>query len=226
MGIANIEAVFLAVDPALHTSGAAILLPDTGNINESYPFKGDYSLYEFGKVLTQGERERYVETLIELAGDLNLPPVIVAETWAPPVDRRIRLPNGEVAYARDPKWTYDTILGIGEGWGRWSAEIEAANEFLREEDQTEIFLARVLPNDWRDKIFGPHRAKDTETLKASACAYFEGVFGYAVSDDIAEAGLIGLYGLNDASVVEHVTTWHADRLAKAAKKKNAKKRKK
>lgn len=223
MGITSIEAAFLAIDPALHTSGAAILLPDTGTINESYPFKGDYSLYEFGKVLSQSERERYVEALLDSADELDLPPIIVAETWAPPVDRKIRLPGGETAYARDPKWTYDTILGIGEGWGRWSAEIEAANEFLREEKRSEILLVRVLPNDWRDRVFGTHRARDTDSLKAAACQFFQGVFGYAVSDDIAEAGLIGIYALNEPSIVRYVEQWHAERAKPAAKSKRKKK---
>ena len=200
------EAVFLAIDPALHTSGAAILAPDYGGMDsdQQHAFNGDYTLYEFGKVVSQSERNRYIETLIELSEEMRLPAVVIAEIWDGPRDRKIRLPGGELAYARDPKWTYTTILGIGEGWGRWSAEIEAANEFLQSEGRAPIILERVLPNDWRDALFGLQRAKDTETLKATACRYFEGVFGYAASDDIAEAGCIGLYGLTAPAIVEKI----------------------
>jgi hypothetical protein len=209
------EAVFLAIDPALHTSGAAILAPDYGGMDadQQHAFNGDYTLYEFGKVVSQSERNRYVETLIELSEELSLPAVVIAETWDGPRDRKIRLPGGELAFARDPKWTYTTILGIGEGWGRWSAEIEAANEFLDGEGRASILVERVLPNDWRDALFGLQRAKDTETLKATACRYFEGVFGYAASDDIAEAGCIGLYGITAPAIADKVMALNAQRAA-------------
>jgi hypothetical protein len=210
MPLTSIEVVLLAIDPALHTSGAAILIPDYGPMDDPHPFKGDYILYEFGKVVSQSERERYVESLLQTASEYELPAVVVAEIWDGP-------------RGHDQKWTYETVLGIGEGWGRWSAEIEAANEYLREEGLPEVALERVLPNDWRDALFGRNRPKDTETLKATACRFFEGVFGYKASADISEAGCIGLYGLTAPAVAERAT--EQLRLTSAVKKPKKRRRK-
>lgn len=220
MGITNVEAVFLSIDPALHTSGATILIPDYGNPTlgeEPHPFRGDYVLYEFGKVISQGERARFVESLLEMSDELSesqekyIPPVVVAEEWDGPRDRRIRLAGGEMGWARDPKWTYTTIMAIGEGWGRWSAEIEAANEFRREEKLgPDIILHRVRPNDWRDRVFGNNRAVDSASLKTAAVRLFSGVFGFDASHDIAEAGCIGLYGLSSREIETAIEKWQSD----------------
>lgn len=242
MGFSTIEAVVLGIDPAKHTSGAAILVPDYGNgmVGEDpHPFRGDYCLYEFGKVTSQSERERYVTTLLDLSEELSeehgkiLPPVIIAEEWDGPRDRKIRLPGGESGWARDPRWTYQTIMGIGEGWGRWSAEIEVANEVRRDEKiSPDILLFRTLPNDWRDAIFGENRAKDTDNLKATAVRFFKGVFGFDVSDDVAEAGCIGLHGLRNPLVAVAVEEWREkmrsllafEKAVERAKKRKKKKR--
>lgn len=205
--IEPIEAVFLGLDPALHTSGAAILIPDYGE-TEDRPFNGEYVLHEFGKVVSQSERERYIQSLIEMAEELELPAVVNAEIWDGPRSKKTRLPNGSFGIVMDQKWTYTTILGIGEGWGRWSAEIESANEYLQSQKLPSIILNRTLPNDWRDMLFGTRRAKDTETLKATAQRYFHGVFGYPASNDIAEAGCIALAGTLDEAVAGAVAEWH------------------
>lgn len=216
MGICNFEAVVLSIDPALHKSGATILIPDYGNPNfeDPHPFRGDYCMYEFGKVTSQSERERFVTSLLEMSDELSesqkkyIPPVVVAEEWDGPRDRRIHLAGGEMGWARDPKWTYTTIMGIGEGWGRWSAEIETANEYRREEKLgPDILLHRVLPNDWRNNVFGENRAQDTASLKASAIRLFNGVFGFEVGDDIAEAGCIGLYALREPLIADLIRQW-------------------
>jgi hypothetical protein len=218
--IEPIEAVFLGIDPALHTSGAALLVPDYGE-TEDQPFRGEYVLQEFGKVVSQSERERYITSLLDTAEEFNLPAVINAEIWDGPRSRKTRLPHGGFALVHDQKWTYTTILGIGEGWGRWSAEIENANEHLESRRLRPIILNRVLPNDWRDALFGTRRAKDTETLKATACRYFQGVFGYPVSDDIAEAGCIALAGTRNNEIAASVAEWHAKRSKKTRKPKSA-----
>jgi hypothetical protein len=217
MGLSNFEAIVLAIDPALHTSGAVILAPDYGNPvlgEETHPFRGDYYLAEYGKVTTQAERERFVQTMLDLSEELSeehdiiLPPIVVAEEWDGPRDRRIRLPGGEIGWARDPRWTYRTIMGIGEGWGRWSAEIEVANEVrLEEKISPEIILVRKTPNIWRDAVFGENRPKDTDSLKAAAVRFFKGVFGFDVSEDVAEAGCIGVCGLIDPEIAAFVGTW-------------------
>lgn len=219
-----IEAVILGLDPAKHRSGACILMPDYGPMDGSpQPFSGQYVLHEFGKVVSQAERERIMESFIDLALEMHLPPVVMAEEWDPPHDRRVRLPNGEIVYARDPKWTYETILGIGEGWGRWSAEIECVNEMLIEEDNMPpVLLQRVTPNDWRDEMFGPRRPRETEPLKITAQRYFKGVFGYDVSDDIAEAGCISLFATTAPAVASAVVGWRESlQKPKARKKRRA-----
>lgn len=219
-----IEAVFLGIDPALHKSGAGTLCPDYGDglKGEEHPFEGNYVLNEFGKVLTQKERERFVDSLVEIALELKLAPVVVAETWDPPRDKKVRLVEGGFAYTKDQKWTYPTILGIGEGWGRWSAEIENADAYLREEHGLPgVIVLRATPNTWRDALFGPKRPRDTEALKIYACNYFEGVFGYAASSDISEAGCIALYGTKAPEVEELVAAWHAQRTSSRGKRKRA-----
>lgn len=211
------EAVVLGIDPALHTSGAVILIPDYGNPmagEEPHEFRGVYCLHEYGKVTSQAERERFVTSMLEISDELSeeqgkdIPPVVAAEEWDGPRDRRIRMSNGEIGWARDPKWTYTTIMGIGEGWGRWSAEIEVANEVRREEQiSPDIILERLLPNIWRDIIFGENRPKDTDSLKAAAVRFFEGVFGFRVSEDIAEAGCIALAALSKKEIGKLVAEW-------------------
>lgn len=204
----QVEAVILGLDPAKHTSGAGLLVPDYGGMNEEpHPFRGEYVLQEFGKVVSQAERERYIESLLDTALELKLPPVVAAEAWDPPRHRRVRLPGGEITFALDQKWTYETILGIGEGWGRWSAEIEAANEYLAEEKLPAIIVVRFTPNEWRDALFGTRRAKDSEALKATAERYFETVFGYRASSDISEAGCIALCASTSSAVADTVAAW-------------------
>ncbi len=215
MSDAPIEAVLLAIDPAKHTSGAIILAPDYGGDTlageaDGHPFEGGYVLHEYGKVTSQAERERFLESFLDTAMELELPLVVVAEEWDPPVNRKLRLPGNQSGLLMDPKWTYSTVLGIGEGWGRWAAEIESASEFLVEEEKLPaISVVRRTPNEWRDALFGPRRPKDGPALKETACRYFEGVFGFAASHDISEAGCIGLWGTTAPDVRAAVEAWVA-----------------
>jgi hypothetical protein len=215
-----IEAVFLGLDPALHKSGAGLLCPDYGGLNEKpHAFQGQYALEEFGKVLSQNERCRFVETAAERAIELGLPFVVLAETWDPPRDKKVPLVGGGFAYVKDQKWTYETILGVGEGWGRWSAELENTAEWLRDEGHPEMIVERVTPNVWRDALFGRKRPHDSEALKQYACRYFEGVFGYKASADISEAGCIALYATTSDVVRSRVEVWHKNKTTLRKKKK-------
>jgi hypothetical protein len=198
-----INAVFLGIDPAKHTSGAVLLEPVYGE--QSKLLEG-YAAVEFGKVISQEERERFIESLIDTALENDLTPILVAEEWDPPRDRRIRTPQGWV-YVRDQKWTYETILGIGEGWGRWTAAIEHGNAALADEKLPPLPVLRVRPNAWRDALFGARRARHTDELKAAAERYYEMVFGYAASSDIAEGGCIALYGTTAVEAAEADAAW-------------------
>ena len=226
---APIEAVILGLDPAKHTSGAALLIPDYGNTlvgEDEHPFDGQYALVEFGKVETQSERERFVQSGLENAEELYLPLVVVAEEWDPPRTRKVRLPGNQFGIVVDPKWNYKTILGMGEGWGLWSAELQIANGVLAEEKKFPPFpVERVTPNEWRDDLWGPRRAKTSEAVNEQAQRYFEGVFGYPACADIATAGCIALWGTTSSRVAEAVQNWRAERQKRVGGSKNQQKAK-
>jgi hypothetical protein len=208
-----VEAVLLALDPAKHTSGAVILVPDYGNGmlgEDEHPFEGNYVLSEYGKVVSQSERGRFVESALDTAMEFDLPLIVVAEEWDPPRLKRLRLPGDQSGLLMDPKWTYTTVLGIGEGWGRWTAEIETASEYLVEEEKLPpIPVIRATPNTWRDALFGARRPKDSVSLKETARRYFEGVFGFAASHDISEAGCLSLWGTTAEEVAAAAAAWVA-----------------
>jgi hypothetical protein len=216
-----IEAAFLVLDPAKHTSGAVVLLPDYGNEmagEDPHPFEGQYALDEFGKVETQEERERFVQAWIDIGTEMELPLVVVAEVWDPPRCRRLRLPGGQSGFLMDPKWTYQTVLGIGEGWGLWQAELLAAEASLVEDGIAAPPVVRVTPNDWRDELWGKQRAKTTEALKTQAVRYFEGVFGYAVGHDIAEAGCMSLWATTSDRVADVIASGKRSKKSKKGRK--------
>lgn len=213
-----IEAIFLGIDAAKHTSGAALLLPDYGGMDEEdeHPFEGNYYLAEFGKVESQSERNRFVDSLVEHALDLELPAVVVAEAWDPPRHKKRRLAEGGWGVVLDQKWTPKTVFGMGEGWGRWMAEIETANEYLQEEGGEGIILMTRKPNEWRPGIFPAPLPKRSEDLKAMAMNFFEAAFGYKASSDISEAACLALYGAHSQEI--------ADTLKQRQKKRGKKKR--
>lgn len=225
MPAAPIEAVILGLDPAKHTSGAALLIPDYGNTmvgEDEHLFDGSYALSEFGKVTSQSERERFVESGLEESEDLGLPLIVVAEEWDPPRTRKVRLPGkNQFAFVMDPKWTYKTVLGIGEGWGLWSAELLAAGASLVEENLPPVPVERVTPNEWRDDLWGPRRAKASEAVNEQAKRYFEGVFGYKVCADIAAAGCIALWGTTSLRVEAAVRDWEKSRDQQKSARKRA-----
>lgn len=179
-----VEAVFLGIDVAKKCSGAVILTPDYGPDGDQ-PFSGRYALGDTGEVKNQDERIEWVEKLLQEADTFGLVPVVVAETWDPPLTRKVRTPDGSFWIAMDQKWTFDTILGMGEGWGMWMAEILAADVPV---------IHRVTPNVWRDALFGTRREKSTEACKVLAKRAFEGLFGFSASADIAEGAMLAIYG--------------------------------
>jgi hypothetical protein len=215
-----LNAVFLGIDPAKHTSGAVLLEPVYG---EKSKLLEGYAAAEFGKVVSQDERERFIESLIDTALESDLTPILIAEEWDPPRDRRIRTAQGW-AYVRDQKWTYETILGIGEGWGKWTAAIEHGNAILADEKLPPLPILRVLPNVWRDALFGARRARHTDELKAAAERYYEMVFGYAASSDIAEGGCIALYGTTAPEAAVADAVWQKAKQELRARRKRVGKR--
>lgn len=163
MDFSPAAAVILALDPAKGPSGAALLRPNGAKV----------ALAAYAVLRKQSERDSFVAGAVELGKACRLPLVCVAETWDPP-------------RGRDQRWTYPTILGIGEGWGLWAAELERHG--VRG-------VVRVTPNVWRNGLFGKRRPKDSDSLEEMAKLHVLGTFGFRPSDhNVSDAVCIGLWG--------------------------------
>lgn len=176
------EAVLLALDPAKGKSGAAILRPDGQRTR----------IVASGVVSLQAERETFVASAKELAALTQLPLIVVAEKWDPP--------RGSGPTRIDKRWNFPTILGIGEGWGRWTAEFER-------HDVSEKDVIRVTPNTWRDALFGKKREQESLRLKDVAIQYVERRTQQKMPADAAEAACMGFWGLHSPDVHRRVEAW-------------------
>jgi hypothetical protein len=176
------EAVLLALDPAKGKSGAALLRPDGHKTR----------LVTSAVVTRQEERETFVASARELAKLLTVPLIVVAEEWDPP-----RVSGGKRV---DKNWNYPTILGIGEGWGRWTAEFERYGI-------PELDVVRVTPNVWRDALYGKQRVQDSDGLKKFAVNYVEQRMQQTLPHDAAEAVCLGLWGLHAPDVHRRIDVW-------------------
>lgn len=128
-----------------------------------------YESVSFSEVTTQAQRERWVKDAIAFAEDCELPLVIVGEEWTP---------HG---------MSYKSFSTLCESWGLWRAEFERAGVADR--------VVRVLPNTWRNAVFGPRRPRDTANLKKHAVLYAQRSLGMPpqLSDNIAEAACIRVW---------------------------------
>jgi hypothetical protein len=187
MTFSGANAVVVAFDPAKRSSGAAIFL-GPGVLHSAYTVK------------KQSEREYVVKTAVELARAADRPLVCIAETWDPPRHRRRRTVDGAERVEFDQKWTYKTVLGIGEGWGLWAAELE----------RYEVkYIVRKTPNEWRDRLFGKRRGKRTDDAKAQAVLYARCILK-SIKDnetDLAEAVCIGACAYNLPETFTFVEKW-------------------
>lgn len=178
----RVEAVLLALDPAKGKSGAAILRPD-----------GQRTKLVMSLVVTkQSERETFVVGAKELAEKLELPLLVIAEEWDPP--------RGSGATRVDKKWNYPTILGIGEGWGKWTAEFERFGIADRD-------ILRATPNTWRDALYGKQREQDSKKLKQVAVDYVQLRMKIKLPHDAAEAVCLGLWGAHALEVLKRAESW-------------------
>lgn len=176
------EAVILALDPAKGKSGASILRPSGQRTK----------LVHAGVVTKQSEREGYVIGAKNLAETAKLPLIIVAEEWDPP--------RGCGPTRVDTNWNYPTILGIGEGWGRWTAEFERCDISGKD-------VVRVTPNTWRDALYGKKRERDSLKLKQLAVEYVMHKFHVNLPHDAAESVCLGLWGEYSTEVLTLVEKW-------------------
>jgi Holliday junction resolvasome RuvABC endonuclease subunit len=178
----RVEAVLLALDPAKGKSGAAILRPE-----------GQHTKLVMSLVVTkQSERETFVLGAKEIAEKLDLPLIVVAEEWDPP--------RGSRETRVDKRWNYPTILGMGEGWGRWTAEFERFG--VSEKD-----VVRATPNTWRDALYGKPREQDSKKLKQVAVDYIHHRLKLKLPHDAAEAVCLGLWGAHAIEVLKRAESW-------------------
>jgi len=186
-----IEAVFLCIDPSKHSSGAVLLEPNYDN--DTGAFDGTYERLLFGVVkhLEQELRAEYVSTGIEAAKEMKVPFVVVAEDWTPGGDRM----------------TFPVILALGESWGLWEAEI------LRQAPNTVV--VRYVPAEWRELAFTWRYPKGHDAVKLFAINHIKSLWGFEVSEDIAEAACISEAAVRSGEV--------AELLAKAQRPKTRKK---
>lgn len=161
------DPIVLALDPGKRVTGVALLTSAE-------------TVAQYGVAKKQPEREAFVRAAVELAALERRPLRCVAETWDPPRHRRKRTFQGAERVEFDQKWTYETVLGMGAGWGLWLAELLRVG--IREKD-----ILRVTPNVWRDAVFGKRRGKDTDAAKLQALIFARHVFHMPLSEDLEEA---------------------------------------
>lgn len=170
------EAVVLGLDAAKGKTGVMLFVPQY----EKRVFIGRHKAVYGCVVKKQLERRGVVQMLVNTARELRLPSVVIAEKHTP----------------GGARMTFDTTYGLGEGWGKWTAEFELAEIDI---------IARVTPNEWRDALFGKRRPKQRENLKEFACVYSSLLAGRPIdSDDVAEAFCLGLFGMLNPEIRERV----------------------
>lgn len=177
------EAVFLLLDPAKQKSGALI----------SRPGQRGLQIVTGATVSRQADRDTFVASAKELSVAHDLPLIVIAECWDPP--------RGSGPNKVDKRWNYPTILGMGEGWGKWTAEFERHGVPMQD-------VIRVTPNVWRDALFGAHRPVDSAELKKTAVYYVQQRLRVTLAEDVAEAACIGFWGLHAPSVHHRIEVWH------------------
>ncbi len=128
----------------------------------------------------------------EIASRLQLPLIVIAEEWNPPIIRK-----GEKV---DKNWNYPTILGIGEGWGKWTAEFERHGI-------SELDVVRVKPTVWRHALFGKILPPGRDALKRLAVDYIKTRLRVELPPDAAEASCIGLWALHSVEVHTRIEIW-------------------
>lgn len=161
-----VDAVLLSVDSAT-VSGFEIAEPD---YNENGTRVLGYESVRLGTVTDQESIRDVVQNAAEAAEELELPLLIISENWTP--------------HGISTK----TFAALNRRWGRWEAELEHAG--VPEEN-----VIRVLPNPWRNDLFGRHRARTRAALKKQAQFYVQSVLRLPrMKHDIAEAVCLRSWG--------------------------------
>jgi len=122
----------------------------------------DYDVIQLGLVKTQADRRSWAQFATEVAAEENLPLLVAAERWT-------RHGLSSLAFE-----------ALCERWGMWRAALE--------EGAPSALTVRVMPETWRNAVFGKRRAKSRDDLKHQAVRYAGLALGLPLlQDDIAEA---------------------------------------
>jgi hypothetical protein len=134
-----------------------------------------------GPASTWEHREEVVSIAAKLARDQSIPLVVGAEDWE-------MAGMGRAA-----------IFGLGAGFGRWE-------HVLEREGYDKRLLFRVKVDVWRRAILGARPGRNKrEELKAMAIQACRARKWPVVSDDAAEAALVGFYMSRHPPVLSRVT---------------------
>lgn len=191
---ANVRAVLLSIDSAT-CSGASIQVPE---IERSVVT--DYDIIAYAEIRTQAHRRDFVKQAVEEALEMKLPLVVVSEEWT-----RHGLSNA-------------TFISLCQNWGKWLAALEDCG-------LSKDVVVRSMPYDWRAVVYKDFQGslpRDSENLKKLAVDFVEQFLEIScISDDVAEALLIGVWGRTSENVhtlVEQMTNPKPKR--KSAKSRN------
>lgn len=122
----------------------------------------DFETIATGLVRRQSERRAWAKQAAEVARDEELPLIVASERWV-----RHGLSN-------------PAFESLCESWGKWLGALE--------EEAPAALVVRVLPDTWRDAVFGRRRERKRDALKIQAQRYAGHALGMpGVHDDIAEA---------------------------------------
>jgi len=161
-----VDAVLLSIDSAT-VSGYEIAEPE---YNDDETQVIGYESVCLGTVTDQAGIRDIVQHAADAAKELELPLLIISEDWTP--------------HGISTK----TFAALNRRWGRWEAELEHAGV-------PEQNIIRVLPNPWRNDLFGRHRSKTRAALKKQAQFYVQSVLKLPrMKHDIAEAICLRAWG--------------------------------
>jgi hypothetical protein len=160
-----VNAVLLSVDSAA-VSGFEIASPVYNERDQVI----DYESIRLGTITSQEDIRDVVENAAEEAQEFEIPLLVIAEDWTP--------------HGISTK----TFGALNRRWGRWEAELEHAGV-------PEDHIIRVLPNPWRNDLFGRRRPKTRAALKKHAQMYAESILKLPrMQHDIAEAVCLRYWG--------------------------------
>ncbi len=157
-----------------------------------------WAIFEHGRLIAHGVAESAEERAAVFTEHADRIDVVVREKFTQ-YNARGKRPG----MARG---NFDTYIGLGAAWGRWAEQIEIVG--LRR-------IVGVTAMVWRGAVLGGMRQK-RDDWKALAVRSVEARFGVRVTDDEAEAILIGFWATKAPEVWDAIPAREQRRLAQDA----------